>query len=185
MKIIFCKSSFCNKFSINQRSNMKLKSLIIGGALTAGFLAGAAAQSVDIKDAWARTSVPGQKATGAFMKITAKEGAKLVGASSPVAGVAEVHEMKMEGDVMKMRAVAGGLDLPAGKMVELRPGGFHVMLMDLKAPLAKDTSVALTLLFKDAKGVESKVELQVPVATMAPGMKAGDMPAMSHGMTKP
>lgn len=127
------------------------------------------AQAVDVQGAWARATVQGQKATGAFMKLTAKEGAKLVSASSPVAGVVEVHEMKMEGDVMKMRAVQGGLELPAGKAVELKPGGYHVMLMDLKTPLVKDNSVPLTLVFKDAKGVESKTELKLPVATAAPG----------------
>jgi copper(I)-binding protein len=79
--------------------------------------------------------------------------------------VTEVHEMKMEGDIMKMKAVAGGLDLPAGKTVELKPGGYHVMLMDLKAALPKDSTIPLTLVFKDAKGVESRLELKVPVAT--------------------
>jgi copper(I)-binding protein len=160
---------------------MKLKAITAILAMACGSLY---AQSVEVKDAWVRTSVPGQKATGAFMKITAKDGAKLVAVSSPAAGVAEVHEMKMEGDVMKMRAVQGGLDLPAGKTVELKPGGYHVMLMDLKAPLPKDSTLPLTLVFKDAKGVESKVELKVPVSTMAPGAaaaKAGDMPAMDHG----
>lgn len=73
--------------------------------------------------------------------------------------------MKMDGDVMKMRAVEGGLELPAGKTVELKPGGYHVMLMDLKAALPKDSTIPLTLVFKDAKGVESKVELKVPVST--------------------
>ena len=136
------------------------------------------AQAVDVKNAWVRTTVQGQKATGAFMTITAKDGAKLVAGSSPVAGVTEIHEMKMEGDVMKMKAVAGGLDLPAGKSVELKPGGYHVMLMDLKAALPKDTTVPLTLVFKDAKGVESKVELKVPVATVAPGGKADDKAGM-------
>ena len=121
---------------------MTTKTLIIAAALLAGT---AYAQTVDVKDAWVRTSVPGQKATGAFMKLTAKDGAKLVAASSPVAGVTEVHEMKMEGDVMKMKAVAGGLDLPAGKTVELKPGGYHVMLMDLKAALPKDSTIPLTL----------------------------------------
>ena len=140
---------------------MTTKTLIIAAALLAGT---AYAQTVDVKDAWVRTSVPGQKATGAFMKLTAKDGAKLVAASSPVAGVTEVHEMKMEGDVMKMKAVAGGLDLPAGKTVELTPGGYHVMLMDLKAALPKDSTIPLTLVFKDAKGVESRLELKVPVA---------------------
>ena len=99
------------------------------------------------------------------MKITAKDGARLVSVSSPVAGVTEVHEMKMEGDVMKMRALAAGLELPAGKTVELKPGGYHVMLMDLKAALPKDSTVPMTLTFRDAKGVETKVELKLPVAT--------------------
>jgi copper(I)-binding protein len=136
--------------------------LVFAAALMGGIVH---AQSIDVKDAWVRTSVPGQKATGAFMKLTAKDGAKLVAASSPVAGVTEVHEMKMEGDIMKMKAVAGGLDLPAGKTVELKPGGYHVMLMDLKAALPKDSTIPLTLVFKDAKGVESRLELKVPVAT--------------------
>ncbi len=149
---------------------MKLKTLTTAAAflaLTCASLA-AHAQAVDVKNAWVRTTVPGQKATGAFMTITAKDGAKFVGASSPVAGVTEVHEMKMEGDIMRMKAVAGGLDLPAGKAVELKPGGYHVMLMDLKAALPKDTTVPLTLVFKDAKGIESKVELKVSVAAVAP-----------------
>ena len=140
---------------------MTLKTLVFAATLMGGM---AHAQSVDVTDAWVRTSVQGQKATGAFMKLTAKDGAKLVAASSPVAGVTEVHEMKMEGDVMKMKAVAGGLDLPAGKTVELKAGGYHLMLMDLKAALPKDSTIPLTLVFKDAKGVESRLELKVPVA---------------------
>ena len=140
---------------------MKSKILAVLMAVASGSLY---AQTVEVRDAWVRTSVQGQKATGAFMKITAKENMKLVSVSSPVAGVAEVHEMKMEGDVMKMRAVQGGLDLPAGKTVELSPGGYHVMMMDLKAALPKDSTVPLTLVFKDAKGVESKVDLKLPVA---------------------
>ena len=138
------------------------------------------AQNVDVKDAWVRTSVQGQKATGAFMKITAKEGGTLVGVATPVAGVAEVHEMKMDGDVMRMRALPNGLALPAGKTVALTPGGYHVMLMDLKATLPKDSTIPLTLTFKDAKGVESRVELKVPVATTAPGAAAGAPAAHKH-----
>lgn len=130
----------------------------------------ALAQSAPVKvdGAWARATVQGQKGTGAFMSLTAKDATQLVGISTPVAGVAEVHEMKMEGDVMKMRALPS-LDLPAGKKVDLKPGGYHIMLMDLKAPLAKDSTVPVTLLFKDAKGVQSKLELKLPVATAAPG----------------
>ena len=134
-------------------------------ALACSLCTCAFAQSVEVRDAWVRTSVPGQKATGAFMKITAKDGARLVSVSSPVAGVTEVHEMKMEGDVMKMRALAAGLELPAGKTVELKPGGYHVMLMDLKAALPKGSMVPMTLTFRDTRGVETKVELKLPVAT--------------------
>ena len=164
---------------------MKLHRFAPIALLAASLSAPAFAQTVDVQGAWARATVPGQKATGAFMKLTAKEGVKLVAASSPVAGVTEVHEMKMDGDVMKMRAVAGGLDLPAGKTVELKPGGYHVMLLDLKAPLAKGTSVPLTLVFQDAKGVETKTELNVPVAMAAPGAKPAEAPAMDHSKHKP
>ena len=155
---------------------MKLKSLntiALFFALTSITASNVQGQTTDpaitiaIKDAWVRTTVPGQRGTGAFMKITAKEGTRLVGASSPVAGVTEVHEMKMEADVMRMRALPG-LELPAGKTVELKPGGLHVMLMDLKSALPKDSTVPLTLLFKDAKGVESKMELNLPVSAVAP-----------------
>ena len=159
---------------------MKSKLVYVVAALAFGSVH---AQGVEVQGAWARATVLGQKATGAFMKLTAKDGAKLVGAASPVAGVTEVHEMKMDGDVMKMRAVQGGLDLPAGKTVELKPGGYHVMLMDLKAALPKDSTVPMTLVFKDAKGVESKVEVKAPVATAAPGAAAapaGGMHSMDH-----
>ena len=137
-------------------------------AVLASAPAWAQTAAVKVEGAWARASVQGQKATGAFMRLTAQDSARLVRAESPAAGITEVHEMKMEGDIMKMRAIPA-LDLPAGKTVELKPGGYHVMLLDLKAPLAKDTSVPLTLVFQDAKGVESKLDLTVPVGTAAPG----------------
>jgi copper(I)-binding protein len=150
---------------------MKLSKHLITAALTTFCAVSAFAQNVTVTNAWARATVQGQKATGAFMTLTAKDNAKLVGVSSPVAGVAEIHEMKVEKDVMKMAALPNGLDLPAGKAVELKPGSFHVMLMDLKAPLAKDTTVPLTLMFQDAKGVKSNVELKVQVGMQAPMMQ--------------
>ncbi|MCP5264151.1 MAG: copper chaperone PCu(A)C [Rhodoferax sp.] len=146
---------------------MTLQKLAAIAALFAGIATSALAQTVEVRDAWVRTSVQGQSATGAFMTITARENTRLVGVASPVAGVAEVHEMKMDNGVMKMRAVEGGLALPAGKAVELKPGGYHVMLMDLKAALPKGSTVPVTLLLKDAKGAESRVELQLPVSTGA------------------
>lgn len=119
--------------------------------------------TVDVRDAYVRQSVAGQSGTGAFMKLTSPSGSRLVGISTPAAGVAEVHEMKMEGDTMKMRAVQGGLDLPAGQTVELKPGGYHIMLMDLKEALPKGASVPVTLRFEDAKGAKTSLELKLPV----------------------
>ncbi len=143
---------------------MKFKQLI---ALTAFIGSAAFAQNVTVADGWVRATVQGQKATGAFMKITAKNQAKLVAGSSPAAGVVEIHEMKMDKDVMKMAALTSGLDLPAGKTVELKPGGYHVMLMDLKAPLVADSTVPVTLTFQDAKGNKTTQELKLPVKAMA------------------
>ena len=144
--------------------------------LGAGLLASAAAfAQVTVQDAWVRGTVPGQTSSGAFMTLQAADGAKLVGVSTPVAGTAEIHEMKMEGNVMRMRAVQS-LDLPKGQTVQLKPGGYHVMLMDLKQPLAKDTTVPITLKVElaDKRVVEQKVDAKVRDLT------AGNMPAMKH-----
>jgi copper(I)-binding protein len=159
---------------------MKLKQLHV---LSLAIFAAAAlhAQTVEVKDAWVRATVPGQKASGAFMKITAPQASRLVGVSTPVAGVAEVHEMKMDDGVMKMRALPA-LDLPAGQAVELKPGGYHVMLMDLKTPLRPDSTIPLTLVLRDAKGKETRQELQVPVRALnsAAPMEGHDHHGMKH-----
>ena len=159
---------------------MKLSKHVLALAFSAAYAVGAYAQNVTVTEAWARATVPGQKATGAFMKITAKNNTKLIAVSSPVAGVAEIHEMKMDKDVMKMAALPNGLELPAGKAVELKPGGYHVMLMDLKAPLAKDSAVPLTLTLQDAKGVKSTLELKVLVGMQAPNMPGHDHSTHKH-----
>jgi len=163
---------------------MKTIKHLLAAALTTACAVSAFAQTVTVTDAWARATVQGQKATGAFMKITAKDNAKLVGVSSPVAGVAEVHEMKMDKDVMKMAALPNGLDLPAGKAVELNPGGYHVMLMDLKAPLSKDSTIPLTLTVQDAKGVKSNIELKLLVGMQAPAMPSHDHSTHNHSEHK-
>lgn len=133
---------------------------------------GVQAQTVKVKNAWARATVQGQKATGAFMQITAPAASTLVSVSTPVAGVAEIHEMKMDGDVMRMRPLPKGLELPAGKAVQLKPGGYHLMLMDLKLPLQKDTTIPITLTLRDSKGVQSTQDLRVPVLSAAPAGQA-------------
>ena len=138
--------------------------LVAAFTLTLASLA-ASAQTV-VKDPWVRGTVPQQKATGAFMQLTSSQGGKLVSASSPVAGVVEIHEMAMDGNVMKMRAVSG-LELPAGKAVDLKPGGYHVMLMDLKQELKPGDAVPVTLVIEGPGGKRESVEIKAPVKALA------------------
>jgi len=169
-KIIAAIVIFINAVPAFSQESPNTKSVSSGSARAAE--SAALSQPVQVKDAWVRATVAGQQGTGAFMIVTAKEATRLVAVTTPVAGVAEVHEMKMEGDVMKMRAVPM-LDLPAGKAVQFKPGGYHVMLMDLKQPLALGSTVPLTLVFKDEKGAESRMDLKLPVARVAPGSAIG------------
>lgn len=147
---------------------MNLHSLACTTCLVLGFSTPLWAQTVAVSGAWARATVPGQLATGAYMRLKARESVTLVSIRTPVAGVAEVHAMKLDDGMMVMRAVPDGLPLPAGKTVEFKPGGYHLMLMDLAQPLKAQSSIPLTLVFKDAKGVQSTVELTLPVALQAP-----------------
>lgn len=133
----------------------------------------ASAQEVSVKDAWVRATVPGQKATGAFMELIASSDAALVAAASPVAGVVEIHEMVMDGTVMKMRAL-GRLDLPAGKKVELKPGGYHVMLMDLKQQLRKGDTIPLALTMEGKDQKARTVEIKVEVRDLAAAAQHGN-----------
>jgi len=107
-------------------------------------VAAAAHAQVEARAAWVRGTVQGQTTAGAYMELTSGERASLLGAESPAARSAEIHEMKMEGDVMRMRAVPR-LELPPGKTVELKPGGYHMMLVDLKRPLKKGDLVPIRL----------------------------------------
>ena len=147
---------------------MTLRNHYLGALLALLVASSAAAQALKVQNAWVRATVQGQKATGAFMQITAPATTTLVGVSTPVAGLAEIHEMKMDGDVMRMRPLSQGLELPAGTTVRLQPGGYHLMLMDLKVPLQKDSTIPLTLSLRDSKGVPSTQELRVPVLVSAP-----------------
>lgn len=131
-------------------------------ALATALLALPAAAQVTVSEAWVRGTVAAQKSTGAFMKLKSAEDAKLVSAASPAAKIVEVHEMSMKDNVMQMRAV-DSVALPAGKTVELRPGGYHVMLVDLAKPLGKGDSVPITLTFvgKDGRKVTQEVKAEV------------------------
>ncbi|MCY1374804.1 Copper chaperone PCu(A)C [compost metagenome] len=113
------------------------------------------------------------------MQLTATSDSRVVQATSPVAGVVEIHEMTMENDVMKMRAVPA-LTLPAGKAVELKPGSYHVMLLDLKTPVNAGDVVPVSLVVEGKDGLRQTIEikataraLNTPAAANADGHEAG------------
>ena len=136
------------------------KSPLLSSIAALALLACAAAHAqVSVDQPWVRTTVAQQTTTGAFMTITSKQGGKLVAASSPVAASVEVHEMKMDGDLMKMRPV-DALPLPAGKPVELKAGAYHMMLMGLKKPVKFGDVVPITLVVEDAAGKRQTVEVK-------------------------
>jgi len=123
------------------------------------------AGTLKIAHPWARPTVPGQPAGGAFLKLqnTGPSADKLVGGSTPAAANVEIHRMAMEGDVMKMREI-GALEIPAGQTVELKPGDLHLMLTGLKAPLQPGTMVPLTLKFEKAGEVKVELKVEQPAA---------------------
>ncbi len=155
-----------------------MKHLILSGLLAIAAPVWAQ-HTVKVEDAWVRGTVAQQTATGAFMRLTAPQNVRLVAAESPVAGVVEIHEMAMDKDVMRMRAVTG-IDLAAGRTVELKPGGYHVMLMDLKQTVKAGDSVPLTLVFEDAGKQRFTQTLQAPVKALGQGGAA----PMGHGHHK-
>lgn len=122
---------------------------------------------VAVSAPWARAVMQGQSNSAAYMTLTAAEPLTLTGASSPAAGVVEIHEMWMEGDVMKMRA-RESVALPAGQAVSFRPGGYHLMLMDLKAAFRPGMVVPLTLQLRDAQGRVRELKVEAPVAFVPP-----------------
>jgi len=126
------------------------------------FLAGNAIAQVTVADAWVRGTVGNQTTTAAYMRITAATDATLVGITSPAAKVTELHDMKLEGGIMKMSPVAE-LPLAAGKAVDLKPGGYHVMLVNLAHPLKEGDAVPLTLMVKDKAGKTQPVAVQAVV----------------------
>ncbi len=142
-----------------------MKHSLIASLISLACLSTTALAQVTVKDAWVRATVPAQKATGAFMQLQATQATRLVAARSPVAGVVEIHEMTMVDNVMRMRAVPG-LDLPAGKAVELTPGGYHVMLMDLKGQVKEGQSVPLTLVVEGRDKKRQTVEVKAEVRAL-------------------
>jgi hypothetical protein len=121
-----------------------------------------AAASVTATDAWVRGTVPAQKSTGAFVTLTSTEDARVVAVTTPAARSAQIHESRMDDGRASMRHVES-LMLPAGRSVELRPGGYHVMLEDLAKPLAEGDRVPLTFTIEDKGGKRSRVEVDAAV----------------------
>ena len=144
----------------------KSKKVLAFGVLTAIFSLNTAVyaqsakvSSLQIDNAYTRATAPGQQVAGGFMKIENKGAAdQLISASSPAAGEVQLHEMAMEGNVMKMRQLKD-IPVPAGGAVELKPGGLHLMLMNIKTPLAAGETIPVKLKFAKAGEVEVKFQV--------------------------
>lgn len=145
-------------------------------AFAAALASDAAVAQVAISDAWVRATVPGQQTTGAFMRLTASRDATLVAISSPVAKLVEIHASKQDSGVLRMHAVRE-LSLPAGKAVEMKPGGHHVMLMQLTRPLSDGDAVPLVLTVRDATGGRTNLEVS---ARVRPLTTAAESSAAKH-----
>jgi copper(I)-binding protein len=130
---------------------------------------------VTISNVWARATPGGARTGAAFLEATAKSGDRLLAVKSDAAGRVELHNHVHEGDVMRMRRV-DAIDLPAGKPVVLAPGGYHVMLMDLKQPLKAGDTLALTLVFEKAGEIAVKASIQ-PIGAKGPAGAVGGAPA--------
>ncbi|MFJ7567805.1 copper chaperone PCu(A)C [Herminiimonas sp. NPDC097707] len=139
-----------------------MKKIFLTALLSAFSLASFA--QVTVTDPWVRATVPAQKATGAFMQLNSKTDARLVAVSSPLAR-AEIHEMAMQDNIMRMRQIPA-LDLPAGKTVTLKPGSYHVMFFDLKNPIREGDVVPLTLVFEDKDKKRETLELKMPARAL-------------------
>lgn len=125
---------------------------------------------VTVTEPWVRGTVAGQQATGAFMQLQSSDNARLVGVRSSLTPNAEVHEMAMENEVMRMRHI-DHVELPAGQAVQLKPGGYHIMLMGLDKQLPEGATVDLTLIVENAAGQKEEIPVQAPVRAL--NAKAG------------
>jgi copper(I)-binding protein len=132
--------------------------------------------NLELTELWARATPPRAPAAGGFLTITNHGGEtdRLIAVSSPVAAIGEIHEMKVEDGVMTMRPLDRGLEIPANETVVLEPGGYHIMLIDLKAPLVEGEDVPVTLTFETAGSIETLLHI-VPIGAKAPGAHEGMM----------
>jgi copper(I)-binding protein len=117
---------------------------------------------IEVTNAWARASVPGQKVGGVYMDIRSATSARLLSASSPAAGRVELHNMRVENGVMKMSPV-DGIELPAGQSIKLAPGGNHVMLIDLKRELKQGETVPVVLMIESPDKKRQTIEVKAEI----------------------
>lgn len=150
---------------LNRRALLLTAAFFVAGpALAHGYKLG----PLEIGHPWTRATAPTAPTGGGFLKITntGTTADRLIAVKSPAAERVEVHEMKMDGNVMRMRELDKGIEIPPGATVELKPGGFHIMFMGLKAPFAKDTRVPVTLVFEKAGSID--VEFMVMAIGASP-----------------
>jgi periplasmic copper chaperone A len=167
---------------------MRTLSKLALAALIIGFVTPALAQatvntSITVEQPWARATPGGAKTGAAYMTLDNKSGTadRLTGVSSDVADKLQIHEMKVENGVMKMREIAGGLPIPAGGSVALKPGSYHVMLIGLKKPLTAGEKFPLTLTFEKAGNISVTVPVQAMGATQDKGSMGGMQDSKSGG----
>ncbi len=149
---------------------MTARRLFAAAFVFASALTSAHAQ-VTVTEPWIRATVGGQKVAGGYMQIRSPREIALVAAKSPAAANVEVHEMTVVDNVMKMRALPK-LDVPAGRTLELKPGGYHLMLIDIKEPMKVGAQVRLQLTFEDREKKQETVEVTAEVRA-AGGASAG------------
>ena len=156
-----------------------LRPLLRAAALSALTLASLAVQAqVSVKEPWVRATVAQQKATGAFMQISSTEPVRLVEAKSTAARIVEIHEMRMEGDRMMMKAI-DALDIVPGRTLELKPGSYHIMLIEMKSEPKEGDQVPITMSFDD--GSTSRIEATVRKLSMTmPAPHKMDAGGMKH-----
>jgi hypothetical protein len=157
---------------------MQMKTTLAAALLISAASLPAWAADISVSNAWARATVPGQQVSGAYMQIRSDADARLVSASSPAVPRVEMHEMKMDGDVMRMREVKA-IELPKGKTVSLEPGGFHIMLMNLPKPIAAGDVIPL-ILTVESGGKQQTVEVKAEARSPMGGGAMPNQPMQHH-----
>lgn len=152
-------------------SNVMRRYLLTGGLLLLHGVAAAQPATVAVTEAWSRATTGAAQTAAIYVTVTASEPDRLTGAATPVAAMAELHQSRMEGGVMEMRAVPGGLPVAPGTPIHMAPGGYHLMLMGLKQPLTIGDHIPVTLTFEHAGAVTTDAVVAGPGASAPPPMK--------------